>query len=151
VTAASSPHQPLCQLTTPYNKRKVVVRSLSSSKRIDGDPASKLPSARGFLLGPDGMARRSQALVLAPFPSPRYRLRMARDGALTLSDLRSPTLSIVCEPCARRGRYAVARLLEEHGDAKLTELLVTLANCPKARSASVYDRCKAVYEGLVVR
>jgi hypothetical protein len=74
---------------------------------------------------------------------------MPRDGSLTLSDVRSPTLAIVCEPCARRGRFAVARLREEPGDAKLTELLVTLANCPKARSARMYDRCKAVYEGLV--
>jgi hypothetical protein len=56
---------------------------------------------------------------------------MPRDGALTLSDVCSPTLAIVCERCARRGRYAVARLLEEHGDAKLTELLVTLANLPE--------------------
>ena len=52
---------------------------------------------------------------------------MPRDGALTLSDVREPTLTIVCEPCARRGRYAVARLLEEHGDAKLTDLLGMLA------------------------
>ena len=51
---------------------------------------------------------------------------MPRDGALTLSDVLSPTLSIVCEPCNRRGRYNVARLVEEHGDAKLTELIVTL-------------------------
>ena len=43
----------------------------------------------------------------------------------------------------------MARLIQEHGDAKLTDLLVTLANCPKARSARMYDRCKAVYEGLV--
>jgi hypothetical protein len=74
---------------------------------------------------------------------------MPRDGALTLSDVLSPTLSIVCEPCNRHGRYSVARLLEEHGDAKLTELLVTLANCPKARSARMYERCNAVYEGLM--
>ena len=73
---------------------------------------------------------------------------MPRDGALTLSDVLSPTLSIVCEPCNRHGRYSVARLVEEHGDAKLTELIVSLVNCPKARSASVYDRCRAVYEGL---
>jgi hypothetical protein len=52
-------------------------------------------------------------------------------------------------PCARRRRCAVARLIQEHGDAKLTELLVTLANCPKAKSAGMYDLCKAVYEGLV--
>ena len=40
----------------------------------------------------------------------------------------------------------MTRLLEEHGDAKLTDLLQTLADCPKTRSASVHDRCKAVYE-----
>jgi hypothetical protein len=73
---------------------------------------------------------------------------MPRDGSLILSDLRSPTLSIVCEPCGRRGRYNVAKLIEEHHDAKLTDLLVTLADCPKARSVSVHDRCKAVYEQL---
>jgi len=73
---------------------------------------------------------------------------MPRDGALTLSDVHGQTLTIVCGPCARRGRYAVARLLEAHGDARLTDLLATLATCPKAQSTSVYDRCRAVYEGL---
>jgi hypothetical protein len=58
---------------------------------------------------------------------------MPRNGSLTLSDVRSPTLSIVCEPCRRRGRYGVERLMAEHGDAKLTDLLVTLANCDRAR------------------
>ena len=82
---------------------------------------------------------------------PGYRLRMPRDGALTLSDIKAPTLSIICEPCNRLGRYAVARLIEEHGDAKLTDLLLTLADCQKARSASIHDRCKAVFERLVVR
>jgi len=76
---------------------------------------------------------------------------MPRDGALTLSDVLSPTLSIVCEPCNRHGRSNVARLVEEHGDAKLTDLLQTLADCPKARSASIQDRCSAVYEGLTTR
>jgi len=43
----------------------------------------------------------------------------------------------------------VAKLIAEHGaDAKLTDLLHKLAECPKARSVSVHDRCKAVYEGL---
>jgi hypothetical protein len=51
---------------------------------------------------------------------------MPRGGSLTLSDVCGPTL------------------MAEHGDAKLTDLLVTLANCEKARSLSVYDRCKAV-------
>ena len=46
---------------------------------------------------------------------------------------------------ADAGRYKLARLMEQHGDAKLTDLLLTLANCPKARSASIHDRCKAVF------
>jgi hypothetical protein len=73
---------------------------------------------------------------------------MPRDGALTLADLRAPKLTIVCEPCGRRGIYNVARLMEQHGDAKLTDLLQTLANCQKTRSTSIHDRCKAVFEGL---
>jgi hypothetical protein len=51
-------------------------------------------------------------------------------------------LNIVCETCARRGRYALARLLEERGDAKLTDLLETLVDCPKARSASITTGAK---------
>jgi len=70
---------------------------------------------------------------------------MPRDSSLTLSDVRLPTLAIVCEPCGRRGRYNVEPLIAEHGDAKMTDLLQTLAACPKAGSVSVHDRCKAVY------
>jgi hypothetical protein len=68
-----------------------------------------------------------------------------RDHAHTLSDFRVPTLSIECEPCGRRGRYKVARLMEQYGDAKLPDLLQELAQCQKARSQSIHDRCKAVY------
>jgi hypothetical protein len=39
----------------------------------------------------------------------------------------------------------VARLIEQHGDAKLTDLLMTLADCQKARSASIHAGCQAVY------
>jgi hypothetical protein len=49
---------------------------------------------------------------------------MPRDGALILSDLRQPTPAIVCEPCSRGGRY-VAKLLEQHGDAKRTLAFVS--------------------------
>jgi hypothetical protein len=68
-----------------------------------------------------------------------------RDHAHTLSDFLVPTLSIECAPCGRRGRYNVARLMEQYGDARLPELLDVLADCPKAKAASVYDLCKAVY------
>jgi hypothetical protein len=77
---------------------------------------------------------------------------MPRDGSPTLSDIREPTLVIACERCGRYGRYNVARLIAAHGaDAKLTDLLVTLANCEKARSVSVHERCKARFEGLTFR
>lgn len=42
----------------------------------------------------------------------------------------------VCEPCGRRGRYSVERLMAEQGYAKLTDLLVTLANCEKRAGRS---------------
>jgi hypothetical protein len=67
-----------------------------------------------------------------------------RDHAHALSDFCVPSLSIECEPCGRAGRYSVAKLMEQYGDAKLPELLYLLADCPKAKAASVYDRCKAV-------
>ncbi len=67
---------------------------------------------------------------------------MSRDGAMTLSDVRQPALEIVCDQCGRRGRYNVARLIAKHGDAMLPELAAQIADCPKARTASVYDRCK---------
>ena len=74
-------------------------------------------------------------------------------GALVLSEVRVPVLTVVCEPCGRRERYDVERLTREYGwDAKLADLLPTLvAACPKRRysrkaSVSVYDSCKAVFE-----
>jgi hypothetical protein len=63
-----------------------------------------------------------------------------RDHAHTLSDFLVPTLS-----SGRFGRYNVARLIEKYGDMKLPELRHVLANCPKAKSFSVHDRCRVVY------
>ena len=76
---------------------------------------------------------------------------MPRDGSVTLSDVDAPFLNVVCAPCGRRGRYAVAGLMAKHGDAKLTDLLLDLAQCEKARSLSIHDRCKAIYESLATR
>ena len=70
---------------------------------------------------------------------------MPRGGAVTLSDVREPALVIVCEPCERRGRYKAERLMAEHGDAKLTDLLTILAGLPEDALVSVHDRCKAAY------
>jgi hypothetical protein len=45
----------------------------------------------------------------------------------------------------RVSHRARSAFMAQHGDAKLTDLLHTLADCPKARSASIRDRCKAVF------
>jgi hypothetical protein len=63
--------------------------------------------------------------------------------AITLADVRETTVEILCEPCGRRGRYSVERLIAKHGaDIRLPDLLAALANCEKTRSFSIYDRCK---------
>jgi hypothetical protein len=54
-----------------------------------------------------------------------------RDHAHTLSDFLVPTLSIECEPCGRRGRYNVARLMEKYGDAKLPDAAACARRLPE--------------------
>jgi hypothetical protein len=88
-------------------------------------------------------------LVSRP-PAPK-RASSARSEPLACR-VTAPTITIVCEPCGRRGHYNVARLIERHGgDIRMPELLETLADCPKAQSARIHDRCKATYEGLAAR
>jgi hypothetical protein len=60
---------------------------------------------------------------LAIVPVVFYPAGMPRDGGMTLSDVRQPTLELVCEQCGRHGRYSVARLMEKRGNAKLPELV----------------------------
>jgi hypothetical protein len=74
-----------------------------------------------------------------------------RENAHTLSNVCAPTLSIEREPCGRRGRNNVARLMEKYGDAKLPELRHVLANCPKARSFSVYTSARWFTAGITGR
>ncbi len=59
-----------------------------------------------------------------------------------LSDVLQPTLTVICEPAVGAG---AVRLIEKHGDAKLTTLLDTLTGCPKPRKGDFRDVCKAVY------
>ena len=53
-----------------------------------------------------------------------------------LSDVRD---RLTLEPYGRRGRDGVTRLVEQHGDAKLTDLLLTLyagaGSCSSLRTA----------------
>jgi hypothetical protein len=70
-----------------------------------------------------------------------------RDGATTLSDLITPTLTLVCKPCDRNGVYNVKNLVAKHGDARSTDLRAFLtANCPKRGNYKRTDQCQAVYD-----
>ena len=60
-----------------------------------------------------------------------------------LSDVLQPTLTVICEPAVGAG--AAVRLIEKHGDAKLTTLLDTLTGRLKPRKGDFRDLCKAVY------
>lgn len=72
---------------------------------------------------------------------------MPREGAVILSDLVAPTLTLVCGPCERRGRYSVAKLIEKHGDARLTDLRHFLsANCPRQKTFQGTDGCQALFD-----
>jgi hypothetical protein len=65
---------------------------------------------------------------------------MPRDGALTLSDVRSPTLAIVCEPGGRRGRYRLDRMMAEQGDAMLPRTLSReRSGCGLPRPESIFS------------
>ena len=59
-------------------------------------------------------------------------------------------LTIVCEPCNRRGSYDVQRLKAQHSDAKLTDLFRYSQTARRRAPPAIYDRCKAVFEGLAV-
>jgi hypothetical protein len=73
-------------------------------------------------------------------------------GAVTISDLlvRGEThLALECQRCTLRGRYSLAKMLDERGDVGLPDLLVELsADCPQRHSVGAFDRCGARYVGL---
>jgi len=69
-------------------------------------------------------------------------------GAPTLSDVSTRRLTLACAKCGRRGSYAVARLIEQHGDVTLIFLRERLsADCPKRKARSYTDWCGARFEG----
>jgi hypothetical protein len=52
--------------------------------------------------------------------------------------MRTPYVVVVCGPCGRRGRFAVARLIEKYGNTPMPDLLPVLAKCPKWKSRAHY-------------
>jgi hypothetical protein len=72
---------------------------------------------------------------------------MPRDGAIIFSDLlgKLDVLEVACDKCGRKGRYGVARLIEQRGsDGKVVDLLAELkADCPKQLAGNMSDQCAA--------
>jgi hypothetical protein len=77
---------------------------------------------------------------------------MPRDGAITFGDLagRLDRLNVACDKCGRRGRYALARMIEQRGrDGKLVDLLAEVtADCPKKQADNMGDQCAARFPDL---
>ena len=72
---------------------------------------------------------------------------MPRQGAVSLSDLIIPTLTLVCAHCDRKGVYSVARLMAKHGDARLTDLRSFLtADYPKRAKRSIHAQCESKFD-----
>lgn len=59
-------------------------------------------------------------------------------------------LHVACVRCRRKGRYRITGLIDRYGATMgLPELRYLIAaDCPRIRSASIYDRCGAYYPGL---
>ena len=72
---------------------------------------------------------------------------MPRDGAITFSDLtgKLEMLHVACDKCGRKGRYPVARLIEQRGrDAKVIDWRDEItADCPKKQAGNMSDQCAA--------
>jgi hypothetical protein len=66
---------------------------------------------------------------------------MPRDGAIIFGDLigKLDVLHVVCDKCGRKGRYAVARLIEQRGrDAKVVDLRAEITtDCPKKQAGNM--------------
>lgn len=97
----------------------------------------------------DAMGKRSERPLLWDIcGAQRISRRLAVESGTWLVSL---LLTVGCQPCGRRGRYNVGRLVAKHGNAKILYVLAKLTNCPKVQSTDIYDRCKARYEGLSTR
>jgi hypothetical protein len=71
---------------------------------------------------------------------------MPGNAALTLSDIRGPTPTVVCQSCDRRGRFSTGELIEKIGDVTLINLLHTLVNCSSRNRRVPMIVAQPVYE-----
>jgi hypothetical protein len=73
-------------------------------------------------------------------------------GSITMAELvgKLEMLEVACHRCDRRGRLSLERLIAEHGVGMgLPELRSILAaDCPRAGSVTINDRCGIHYPQL---
>ena len=72
---------------------------------------------------------------------------MARDGAIIFGDLVGTfdVLEVACDKCGRKGRHAVARLIEQRARyGKVIDWRAEItADCPKKQAGNMSDQCAA--------
>ena len=70
---------------------------------------------------------------------------MSNSGSISLGELRGKLtmLGIACSRCDRRGLLRLDRLIAKHGAGMRLPVLGQLlaGDCPRANSASIYERC----------
>jgi hypothetical protein len=77
---------------------------------------------------------------------------MAANGSISVGDVaaRASHLDVACSRCDRRGRYRLARLVEQFGaDFPMTDLGAELANCPRRSATAQGERCDVHFPGLI--
>jgi hypothetical protein len=89
------------ELTTYRDQAMAMTAQVESSGRGLASKGARTP--KGSSEAPAGRDRRPIAARRRVWGRAKKEA-MPHGGALVLSDLRQPTLSIVCEPCGRRGR-----------------------------------------------
>ena len=126
------------------DKEEVAAEFLTAGAAENENP-DVLLAALGDVAKARAVREIAEALAPAKKRSARKAAAAKTRYVYTLSDVRTPALSIECELCGRADRYDVAKLIEQYGDASLPDLLHQLADCPKARSVRVHVRCKVTY------
>lgn len=73
-------------------------------------------------------------------------------GAVLLADYPAEAIELACSKCDRRGRYAKARLIAQHGaEIGLPDLRMRLAaDYPRARRPIGSDLCGVRYANLIL-
>ncbi|WP_087670879.1 hypothetical protein [Caballeronia humi] len=76
---------------------------------------------------------------------------METTGSVALAEVaaRASHLDVACTRCSRRGRYRLARLVEQFGgDYAMTDLGAELANCPSRSATAHGERCDVYFPCL---